>query len=169
MNGDSDPCGTRNKENKFFAPYEKDDDWRFQYFEEEVLKFFSDWENDVTKRKGKFRKEDRAKMFISIESYESLKVSVHGFIGAVRFLLSKGALSIHGRKFNQDKLEQYFGKLRMAGGGRDAPGVQDVIQKSQSLQVQGQAAIPSKRGNTETTTREWVPDERAIPKRPRRK
>jgi hypothetical protein len=168
MNGEKSPTSTRNKENKFLAPYEDVNDWRFNYLLNDVLKFFHDWKKDTTKRPGRFEKEERDKMFISHESYESLQVTIPGFIGAVKFMLSIGAPYVDGRKFNQDKLEQYFGLLRMSGGGSDNPSVLQVIQKSQSLHVQGKAAKPSQHGNTQVSSAEWLPDQRPIPKRARR-
>ncbi|KAJ1519039.1 hypothetical protein ONE63_011282 [Megalurothrips usitatus] len=131
--------GKRNKSNLLLAPYTR----------------------------SNHNKEAKEKMFISQQSYESLKMAVYGFEGAVKYLIEeKHAPSINGRKFNQDKLEQYFGVIRMSGGGSDNPTLQRLLQKNVSLHIQGQAARPTKRGNTEVNE-EWIPDQAPILKRRR--
>ena len=95
-------------------------------------------------------------MFISAQSYEALKITIHGFSGAVKFLLNKNIGSIKAKKFNQDKLEQYFGLLRMAGGARTNPTAMEVVEKTISLHVQGKAAQPSSKGNTTRTSKVQV-------------
>ena len=148
LNGSNDPGGKRNKKNNNLDPYTSPQDKRFGETFLDVLNFFDDWYNDIQTREGNYSKEDRERMFIRMQSYESIHITVNGFMGAVMFLLEIGAKSVDAKKFNQDKLEQYFGLLRMSGGGSNNPSVKSVINKSLSLTVQKGAAMPSAKGNT---------------------
>ncbi|KAE8739258.1 hypothetical protein FOCC_FOCC015242, partial [Frankliniella occidentalis] len=119
------------------------------FLQVDFLDYFHAWNSSVQKRRGNFKKADRDKMFISQQSYGALQISVHGFIGAIRFLFNKGATTIDGRKYNQDKLEQYFGIVRMGRGGSDNPNYSELRQGILSRHIQSNAARPAKRGNTE--------------------
>ncbi|KAK3918010.1 tRNA 2-selenouridine synthase [Frankliniella fusca] len=75
------------------------------------------------------------------------------------------APKVDGRKLNQDKLEQTFGNLRMSGGGNRSLNVAEIGQKCVNLEVQGRAALPTKRGNTEVLDESWEPDDTPLKKR----
>ena len=49
--------------------------------------------------------------------------------------------------FNQDRLENYFGKVRMAGGRSNNPDIKQMLNISDSLRVQASIAIDPLRGN----------------------
>ena len=72
-----------------------------------------------------------ARQFISAQSHEALKITIHGFSGAV-----KNIGPIKAKKCNQDEREQYYGLLRMAGGARTNPTAMEVV-KTFRLHVQG--------------------------------
>lgn len=99
-------------------------------------------------RGGKFTKDEREKMMISSESYESLHITINSFICTPRYLLSLGIESVDAKSSNQDKLEQFFGLLRMSMGASNNPNLPTVLQKCMSLSVQKTAALPSRKGNT---------------------
>ena len=162
MNGSSDSTGRRNKQNDLLKPYTSTNDERFKFLEEEFLAFFEDWLKDVLKRPGNFSKDSREKMFISMQTFESIQVATRGFIKAVKFMLEINAPFIDARKFNQDKIEQFFGLLRMAFGGSRNPSAEEVIQKTLALHVQGQAAKPPSKGNTKAESQEWIPDQKPL-------
>lgn len=167
LNGSGDPDGKRNKSNKFLLPYTSVNDERLTTtLKQEVLQFFQDWKLSVENREGVFTEEEKERMTISSQSYESLHITIFGFCGAVKFLLDCGAPSIDAKKFNQDKLEQYFGILRMCGGASNNPSLQGVLQKSLALTVQKGAALPGKKGNTKGD-RQLVLNEEPLPCRPR--
>ncbi len=107
-------------------------------------------------------------MFISQQSYNSTQITVFGFVRAIRFLLDIGATSIDGRKYNQDKLEQYFGIVRMARGASDNPSMPELEQNVLSTYIQGNQARPPKRGNTQSAGAEWIPDQMPLSKRPKK-
>ncbi|KAK3908837.1 Transposable element P transposase [Frankliniella fusca] len=167
LNATSDPKSKRIKQNDNLLPYTDINDPRFTFLTETVLKFFDDWQKDVTNRPGGFKKEHREKMFISMLTYESIHTTTHSFIGVVKFLLAKGASEVNARRLNQDKVEQLFGKLRQAFGGNTNPGSSSAVQKIFEMDlVQGMAMPPSK-GNTQVEKEEWHPDESPLQKRAR--
>ncbi|KAK3933012.1 DNA topoisomerase 1 [Frankliniella fusca] len=136
------------------SPYTSIEDSRFEFLEKIVLGYFDNWLKDVQARRGKFSPTDRKKMFISMESYESLHITVHGFCGAVKYCLQKlNVSSVDARNFNQDKLEQEFGSLRMSEGSQNNPTLHRAIQRVMSRHVSKSAALPPKKGNTEARKR----------------
>jgi len=167
LNATSDPKSKRIKQTDNLLPYTDINDPRFTFLTETVLKFFDDWQKDVTNRPGRFKKEHREKMFISMLTYESIHTTTHSFIGVVKFLLAKGASAVNARRLNQDKVEQLFGKLRQAFRGNTNPGSSSAVQKILEMDlVQGMATPPSK-GNTQVEKEEWHPDESPLQKRAR--
>lgn len=169
LNGHNDPKGKRVKGNELLRPYTPGDTERFDFMESKVLRFFDEWYEDVQSRPGNFSADARERMFISYQTYESVKIATYGFINAVKFMFSVGATSIVARQFLQDKLEQFFGLLRMSFGGNTNPNVANVVQKTLSLHVQGQLPRASSRGNTQVLPANVIPDESPIPRRASRK
>lgn len=168
LNGSSDPKGKRIKENDNLLPYSDVNDKRFTFMTEQFLKFFDEWYTDVMNREGQFSKDKREKMFISMLTYESIHTTSLSFMGVVKFLLEEGAPHIDARKLNQDKLEQYFGRLRMSLGGNRNPSELEALNKTMTMYQGGQAARPVTKGNTTEATEEWIPDEMPLQKRPRK-
>ena len=76
-------------------------------------------------REGNFSADDRGKMFLSIQTYNGLKMSVYSHIEAIQFLLAEGFQYVLSERFMQDVIEDYFGHQRAKGGPRsDNPTVQ---------------------------------------------
>ncbi|KAK3910767.1 Transposable element P transposase [Frankliniella fusca] len=167
LNGNSDPKGKRIKENDNLQPYIDINDPRFTLLTDKVLHFFNEWHKDVMNRPGKYTKDRREKMFISMLTFESLHTTTLSFIAIVKFLLEAGVSHVDARKLNQDKLEQFFGKLRMSFGGNRNPTASEAIQKIFIIDQLDDAARPPTKGSTEVT-QEWLPDESPLPKKPRK-
>ena len=62
-------------------------DRRFSWLRKVFLKSFQDWLNFVQQCQGNFTKDAGQKMFISLQTYEGLKISVNPIIEATQFLL----------------------------------------------------------------------------------
>ncbi|KAK3920609.1 DNA transposase [Frankliniella fusca] len=167
LNGSSDPKGKRIKENDNLLPYSDPNDARFTFLLENFLSFFDEWYRCVMERPGKFTKDRREKMFISMLTYESLHTTTHSFVSVIKFLLAEGAPEINARKLNQDKLEQFFGVLRMSFGGNRNPTTYEAVQKIIVSYQQGNAARPPSKGSTEAS-KDWEPEEAPLRKRPRK-
>ena len=60
-------------------------------------------------------------MFLSAQTYEGIRITVHSVIEATKFLLQSGFEFVLTEKFNQDVLEEYFGRQRGLGRRNDNP------------------------------------------------
>ena len=168
-NAHADEFGKRNKEIDDLKPYSTADDPRFKFLKEEFLGFLDSWEKSVKARPGHFKNETRERMMISQQSLESLRINVYSLQDVVAFMLGKGATSVDSRKFSQDKLEQYFGLLRMSGGSSSNPDLKTVLQKGVSLHAQGSAAVAKRKGNTQAERGSIQVDQSPLPMAPKRK
>ena len=64
-------------------------------------------------------------MFLSWQTYEGLKITVHSIIELVKFLLNHQVEYVLTECFCQDPLENYFGRQRSMGARRDNPTLRD--------------------------------------------
>ena len=60
-------------------------------------------------------------MFLSHQTYEGLLISSYSLVEATQFLLQNGLKFVLTEKFNQDVLEEYFGRHRALGRRNDNP------------------------------------------------
>ena len=110
------------------------------------LKYFNDWKDSTTAREGKYSSNDREKMFISTQTYEGFKISVHSHIEAIKFLLAQGFQYVLTKRFMQDVVEDYFGHQRAKGGRSDNPTAQQFGYNDLTIAAQRDIA-PVVRGN----------------------
>ncbi|KAK3912214.1 Transposable element P transposase [Frankliniella fusca] len=152
LNGSTD--SKKKETNKDLEAYVSAADPRFEFLELTFLGFLSDWEKSISRRAGKFSKQERSRMIISHQTLEGFKITIASFVQVVRFLLSRGSQHVSARKFNQDPLEQYFSTQRRARGSDDNPTLKQVLHTRLSLQAQGQGIYSSgRKGNTEVLKR----------------
>jgi len=103
---------------------------------------------------------------LSHQTLEGIHITVKGFTGAVRFLLSEGTKFINARVFCQDPLEQFFSKLRQRGGGSTNPNFSQVLQGQRAIHLQGKVGTKRNyRGNTEEAEEEMDINVEPLPKR----
>ena len=57
-------------------PYYTEDDDRFDWLENTFLKYLADWKKSVENRFGDFSLADRAKMFLSHQTYYGIQMTV---------------------------------------------------------------------------------------------
>ena len=69
------------------APLRSVNDRRFSWLRKVFLKSFQDWLNSVQQCQRIFTKDADQKIFISLQTYEGLKISVNSIIEATQFLL----------------------------------------------------------------------------------
>ena len=109
-----DCCNVRNtkeaqrKEKNFLSKYDDVNDERFIWLEHVFLKYFSDWQQSILKRPGKFSATDQCKMFISWQTHEGLQITCYSLIECIKFLLQSGVSYVLSEKFCQDDLEKLF-------------------------------------------------------------
>lgn len=97
-------------------------------------------------REGNYSSDDRGKMFLSLQTYKGLKISVYSHIGAIKFLLAEGFQYVLSERFMQDVLEDYFGHQRAKGGRSDNPTAQQFGYNDLTIAAQRDIA-PILRGN----------------------
>ena len=152
MNDFFDCCNVRSvheherKQNKLLAPYEKCDDPRFVWLAETFLQYFFNWKEEINSKAEEFTKDQMGRMFISIQTFEGLQISVHSLIECTKFLLESGVKYVLTERFMQDCLEEYFGHQRERGRRSDNPDAVQFGYNDRILQVQRNAGLVS-RGN----------------------
>ena len=97
-------------------------------------------------QEGNYTADGRAKMFLSLQTYKGLKISVYSHIEAIQFLLSEGFQYVLSERFMQDVLEDYFGHQRAKGGRSDNPTAQQFGYNDLTIAAQRDIA-PVLRGN----------------------
>ena len=82
MNGFFDCANVRStteylrKQNDFLAPYRGTSDERFKWLEDTFIKYLDNWKAAVDLRKGKYTPHERGRMFLSLQTFQGLKMSV---------------------------------------------------------------------------------------------
>ena len=107
-------------------PFESVDDERLEWLTEVFLQYFKDWQLSIENRPGDFSKDDKAKIFLSRQTYEGVEITVHSTVELVKFLLSRNVKYVLTERFCQDPLENYFGRQRGMGRRKDNPSSRDV-------------------------------------------
>ena len=95
---------------------------------------------------------------------------VKSLVELTRYLLSHlGVQYFLSEKLTQDPLESFFGRQRMRGGYNENPNVQSFLYGSNSLRVQGSAALKVIRGNCKRgrSSSSMPVDHAPLPKRKR--
>ena len=124
-------------------PYESADDSRLTWLEDAFLGYLDAWESTVKKRDG-FSKSEKALMLLSSKTREGLRITVHSFVAVVRELLQHPELKgkyLLSERFNQDPLENLFGKVRQAGGRNTNPNVKMMEEATDVLRLQASSAL----------------------------
>ena len=136
------------KRKPFLAPYKSIDDPRFDFLERDFLGYMDKWKTAVETRKGKFSNAERAKMFISQQTYDGIRVSIHSLVECTKYLLENGLQYVLSSKFNQDPLEQHFGRHRMLARRSTNPTIQAYGFQERRLSLQSSLALTlTPRGN----------------------
>ena len=97
--------------------------------------------------------------------------TVKSFVEVTRYLLKQpGIRYVLSERFCQDPLESFFGRQRSAGGRNVNPSVEQFVDNTVSLRVQGSAALQQIRGNCRKRPleRNTEVDNTPLPKRRRR-
>ena len=144
------------KKNQQLKPYSSADDERFTWMKEIFLKYLENWKASIVAREGNFNATAQGKMFLSRQTHEGFKISVHSHIEAVKFLLSEGFEYVLSERFMQDVIEDYFGHQRTQRGRSDNPSAQQFGYNDLTIAAQRDIA-PTVRGNTggQYSTAKW--------------
>ena len=108
--------------------YESADDSRLTWLEDAFLGYLDAW----------------ALMLLSNETREGLRITVHSFVAIVRELLQDPKLKgkyLLSERFSQDPLENFFGRVRQAGGRSTNPNVKMMEEATDVLRLQASSAL----------------------------
>ena len=96
------------------------DDERFNWVQNVFLDYLKNWKWSVDTREG-FSDDEKGCMFLSMQTYNGLKITVTSAITITKFLLSEGFEFVLTERFCQDDVEEYFGLQRAQGRRSDNP------------------------------------------------
>ena len=65
-------------------------------------------------------------MFLSWQTHEGVKTTVHSAIELIKFLLKNNVKYVLTERLSQDPLENYFGQQRAIGRRKDNPSLKDI-------------------------------------------
>lgn len=136
----------KRKRNDLIKPYTSCDDERFTWLTDVFLKYLEDWRTSISTRPGKHSADERGKMFLSLQTYNGLKISVLSHVEAIKFLLKQGFEYVLTERFMQDVLEDYFGHQRARGSRSDNPTAQQFGYNDLTIASQ-RDIVPVVRGN----------------------
>ncbi len=102
------------KRNDFLAPYSSPGDEHLNWLQNTFLVYLRQWLTAIQQHTGNLSNDDRAKMFISHQTYHGLRMTVHSL---TKLLLSEGLEYVLSEKFCQDLLEEYVGHQQLSRGG----------------------------------------------------
>ena len=108
------------KLNALLAPYRAVDNEQFNWLQNVFLEYLKNWKRSVDAREG-FSDDKKGRMFLSIQTYHGLKMTVTSAIAITKFLLNEGFEFVLTERFCQDDVEEYFGFQRAQGRRSDNP------------------------------------------------
>ena len=91
-------------------------------------------------------------MFIPLQSYSGLKITILSLIDVTKFLLGQGMPFVMSSRFNQDCLEELFGRHRSLGRRNDNPSLHQIGYQANTLRLQ-RSVVPAT-GNTKGAYRQ---------------
>ena len=83
----SSTTASSSQQKPFKASISSTNDPRFSWLKNQFLRYFEDWLRSVKEGSGAYTKSEKQKMFISLQTYEGLKINVHSVIELAQFLI----------------------------------------------------------------------------------
>ncbi|XP_034245722.1 uncharacterized protein LOC117647860 [Thrips palmi] len=136
------------------APYTSPNDHRFEKLMK-FLEYLQEWEKEACAAEPS--KEKRATMLLSLQTRVGIEITIRGFIGAAKYLLTPvseggaGCKFIMAGVFNQDGLEQYFSKQRGLCGSNRNPTADQFLRNQNKLHLLQGLRTKRKGSNTEAS------------------
>ena len=124
------------KRNAFLQPYTNLNEERFKWLKNDFLQYLLNWKMSSIDRPGNFSQTEKDKMFLSWQTYERLQRTVYSINEAVKYLLGIGLSFVLTKRFNQDVLEEYFGRHRSIGRRNDNPDLYNFGYNSNTIHMQ---------------------------------
>lgn len=112
----------------------------------DFLEYLRLWKESTDNRPGNFTQNARGRMFLSWQTYEGIRITVHSAIEATKFLLHEGTEFVLTERFCQDPVEEYFGSQRKLGRRSDNPDMRAFGYHANTIRIQRSVSCQS--GNT---------------------
>lgn len=141
--------------NDDLAPYTNLSDPRLRWLETEFLGFFDAWERAVDQLP--LSNSEKQRHLLSRQTRSGLYVTVKGFVGLIRWLLSRKDRPpyVLSSVFNQDRLEVYFGHVRSQGGSNEHPDLKQFQRIATALNFVDHCKLSAVRGSNITRSRSF--------------
>lgn len=160
------------KRNPNLAPYTSPNDSRFQKLLN-ILDYVEDWKKEVAS--SGIKKKDQSALLLSHQTMDGIEITIRGFIGVCKYLLTPveeggaGTKFIMAGTFSQDCLEMYFSKQRAACGGNRNPTEDQYLRNVASLHLQRNLKMKRKNANVKDASgnTESIDDFAPLKKRPK--
>ena len=104
------------------------------------------WKENCDQCPENFDKNASNKMFLSLQTYEGFKITVHSVIEETKFLLQECMEFVLFERFCQDSFRDYFGNQRKIGRKNNNPDVNEFGYNNNAIRIQRQVSCQS--GNT---------------------
>jgi len=88
-------------------------------------------------------------MLLSSQTLQGIEITIRGFEGAVKYLLSRGAKFIMAHVFSSDFIEQSYSRHRGAVGGGSNPTVDQYLRNQNAFHLLRNLRLERKRANVE--------------------
>ena len=124
----------------FLKPYREVNYGRFNWLQNYFLEYLLNWKTSIADRPGNFTQNARDRMFLSWQTCEGLQITVHSTIEAVKFLLEAGMSFVLTERFNQDIVEEYFGRHRGMIRRNDNPDLYQFGYNANTIRMQRSVA-----------------------------
>ena len=127
----------------FLRSFDEINDIHFDWLKKVFLPYFENWKHsiDQSSEGREFSDIEKAKIFLPIETYESLKMTSYAVIECVNFLLGEGMEYVLTERFCQDPVEEYFGHQRMLGRRTENPDLQEYMYNANTIRVQKEVSL----------------------------
>ena len=162
--------GTKTRK-AFLLPYEDVNNERFSWLTDEFLHYLFEWQRSIKDRPGNFDDNARARMFLSRQTFEGIKISIYSMMALIKFLLGAGVKFVLTNHFCQDPVEQYFGKQREIGRRSDNPTIYTFGYNDNKIRMYRSSSqiLRNTSGKTSTQKRAQAVDNTPLPRRKRKK
>lgn len=138
--------------NPDLMPYTDKNDARFQFFDD-FLAYLNDWKECVRTRPGNFTAAERAKMFLTHQTYKGLVMTIRSFKEVCHYLLDNGVQFVLSNRFCQDPLEAHFGRHRSVNQRSENPNIHCFgyqenkfrLQRDLQMQIQPKGNVRKRR------------------------
>ena len=120
----------------FLQPYVSTEDSRFDWLRDDFLAYLQNWKDDVYSNENVIAATDREKMFIPVQTYEGLIITVNSLIETTRYVLNHGMKFFNSVNLNQDCLEEHFGKHRGCAGRNTNPNLYQFGFQENKIRIQ---------------------------------